>query len=73
MHGRGACVVGCVHDMGACMVAAYMAGGVHGKGGHACPGGHAWGVCGMHTPQQILKDMVNEWAAHILLECILVL
>ena len=51
-------------------------------------GGHVWqgecmavGVCGrgacvvegMHAPpQQILRDMVNERAVRILLECILV-
>ena len=63
MHGRRACgrgtacVVG-VGDVGACMV------------GGACVAG---GVHGMHAPWHILQDTVNEWAVHILLECILVL
>ena len=40
-------------------------GGGHGRGG---------GMHGTHTsPQQILRDTVNERAVHILLECILVL
>ena len=30
------------------------------------------GVHGMHAPQQILQDTVNEQAVRILLECILV-
>ena len=42
-------------------------GGVHGRG---CV---ARGVCGMHTPPQILRDTVNERAVRILLECILLL
>ena len=53
---------GCVHGRGAYMVGACVEGG----GMHV--GGHAW-----HTPpQQILRDMVNERAVRILLECILV-
>ena len=62
MHGRGgeACVAG---------------GDMHGKGG-----GRAWqwGVCGRGAAWQgghawqILRDMVNERAVRILLECILV-
>ena len=69
-------MVGCVYMVGVCMVSgvhgrgACMAGGVHGRrgmhGGGAClagGGGHAW---------QILRDMLNEWAVRILLECILV-
>ena len=32
----------------------------------------AGGVHHMPTPCQILRDTVNEWAVHILLECILV-
>ena len=44
-------------------------------------GGHAWlegmhgrGMCGRGAcmPQQILRDMVNEQAVRILLECILI-
>ena len=38
-------------------------GGVGDRGG---------GVCGMHAPCQILRDMVNERTVRILLECILV-
>ena len=67
MHGRGhawqgVCMAGGVHCRGAC-----MAGGMHGRG-HAWRGpcmarGHVW---------QILRDMVNERAVRILLECILV-
>ena len=62
-----ACVVQGVCGRGAC-----MAGGMHGKG--ACMaggvhGGSVWHRC----PQQILRDTVNERAARILLECILVL
>ena len=48
-------------------------GGVHGRG-HALQGVHAWqgaGMTGGHA-WQILRDTVNEWAIHILLECILV-
>ena len=43
-----------------------MVGGMHGEGfmpGGVCGGGYAW---------QILRDMVNEQAVRILLECILV-
>ena len=49
-----------------------MAGGVRGKGGvHG--GGYAWqGACATHAPPKILRDMVNERAVRILLECILV-
>ena len=40
--------------------------------GACVAGGHAWrAVHGMHTPQQILRDTVNERAVRILLECIL--
>ena len=88
MHGRGcpwqgACMAGDACGRGhawqrACMAGgvwwgACMAGGMHG-------GGHAWwrgmcgrvGVHGIHAPNQILRDTVNEQAACILLECILV-
>ena len=43
-----------------------MAGDMHGR---RCmwQGGHTW-----HTPQQTLRDTVNERAVRILLECILV-
>ena len=57
---------------GACMVAGE---GVHGCRGVCGCGGHAWllGACvvagGMH---RIRRDMVNEQAVRILLECILV-
>ena len=53
-----------------------MAGYMHGRGvcgrGHVLQGdmhgrGHAW-----HARPQILRDMVNERAVRILLECILV-
>ena len=78
MSGMGACVVGvCVWHRGACMV-----GGMHGRGmfmvggmcGRGCAWqGHAWwGACVRCTPQQILRDTVNERAVRILLECILV-
>ena len=43
-------------------------GGMSG-GGTCMAGGAWWGAC---MPQQILWDTVNEWAIHILLECILV-
>ena len=71
MCGRGACMTGGHVWWGSCMVG----GGVHGRG-------HVWqGACmhgrgamhAMHTPpSQILQDMINEWVARILLECILV-
>ena len=54
---------------GACVAGGGMCGwGVHGSGvcvagGHVWWGGHAW---------QILRDMVNEQAVRILLQCILV-
>ena len=52
---------------GACVAGgAYMAGG-------ACVTGGVCGRGGVCMPQQILRDMVNERAVHILLECILVL
>ena len=75
--GEGACIVEGMRGMG----------GVHGGGGGMCgrgacmAGGGAvhgrgcvWqgGMCGMHTPHQILRDTVNEQAVCILLECILV-
>ena len=49
---------------GACMVAP---GGMHGCSGgmHGCLGGHVWDMTRY-------GDMDNEWAVHILLECILV-
>ena len=60
-----------------------MAGGVHGRGcawqgvcmaGGMCGMGHAWqGACMAEgCAWQILRDMVNEQAVCILLECILV-
>ena len=65
MHGKGGvCMAGGYAWQGAC-----MAGGVCGRGSMHGSGGHAWHAC---PPQQILRDMVNEWAVHILLECILV-
>ena len=33
---------------------------------------HGRGQACTYTPQQILRDTVNEWAVRILLECILV-
>ena len=70
MHGQGVCVAGSIHGWR----------GMHGSGGLAW--GHVWqqGVCmaGRHVwwqgghAWQILRDMVNERAVHILLECILV-
>ena len=80
--GRGACMAG-----GACVArVACMAGGMHRRracmaGGFAwqgaCMAGGAWqGACmagGTHDPpQQIPRDMVNERAVRILLECTLV-
>ena len=87
VHGRRVCIAGGhawqggMHGRGAC-----MAGGVHGRGCRAV--GHAWqgvcmaggcgrvayiaGGCGVHAPQQILQDTVNEQAVCIILECILV-
>ena len=57
MHGRGACVAGgCAWQRG-------MRGGGHAWQGGMHGGGHVW---------QILRDTVNERAARILLECILV-
>ena len=85
MHGRGACMMGGVHDWGR---GACVAGGMHGRG--VCMAGeggmHGGGVCmaggcawpgdvlgrGACVPQQILRDTVNERAVRILLECILV-
>ena len=76
----GACVVGGVRGCwGVCMVAGghvWLWGAcVHGcwgacmvEGGHVCMWGCAW-LRGMH---RIQRDMVNERAVHILLECILV-
>ena len=70
MHSRGVCLAG-----EACVAGrACMAGGMCGREhvwqrgsmcgrGHAWQGGHVW---------QILRDTVNEWVVHILLECILV-
>ena len=56
-------------------------GGMHGGGGHVWQGGvhgrghmHSRG-CAWHArtaPRQILRDMVNERAVGILLECILI-
>ena len=70
VHGREACMVGGMHGRRACMVGGHAwQGGVHGRGqawqeaGHACPPPPLW---------QILRDMVNERAVLILLECILV-
>ena len=58
MHGRG-----CAWQ-GPCIVGGHAwQGGMHGRGGPA------WQGC---MPQQILRDMVNERAVRILLECILV-
>ena len=67
MHGgghawQGACEGGGHVKQGACMAGGHAWQGVHGRG--ACMvGGRAW---------QILRDMVNERAVRILLECILV-
>ena len=59
----------CLSTEGVCMVEGGMCGGgVHGGGGHAWQGG----IHATHTPQQILRDTVNERAVRILLECILV-
>ena len=65
----GVCVVagGCAWLLGGCVVAR----------GHAwLPGGHVW-LLGWHAwlpggVHRIQRDMVNEQAVHILLECILV-
>ena len=55
---QGACVAGAMHGEGACMAGCMCGGG-------AC-------MACMPPCQQILRDTVNEWAVHILLECILV-
>ena len=77
MHGRGhvwqgACMAGGggVHGRGACMMGACIAGGggMHGRG-CAWQVGCAWQDC---AAWQILRDVVNERAVRILLECILV-
>ena len=74
VHGRGGhawvgvCVAGGHAWWGVCVV-----GGMNGRG--ACvAGGHAWqgGVHGRGCAWQILRDIVNERAVRILLECILV-
>ena len=74
----------CLSTEGVCMVEGGMCGGgVHGGWGVCMAGGrgHAWwwgscngrgGMHATHTPQQILRDTVNERAVRILLECILV-
>ena len=72
MHGKGACVVGGgMHGRGGMC----GKGGVCGRGWHAWQGGHVWQWVAymQHTPQQILRDTVNERAVRILLECILVI
>ena len=72
VHGRGACMAGGMRGGGS--MHGMVGVGVHGRGyawwgacvagGGVCvAGGHAW---------HILRDMVNEWAVRILLECILV-
>ena len=49
-----------------------MVGGMLGRG-HAWQGACVAGVCiACPPPCQILRYTVNEWAVHILLECILV-
>ena len=77
MHGKGD-----IHGRGD----VWQGWGVCGRGGVCVAGGHAWrGVCvagGMHgkgvawharpPPIPILRDVVNERAVRILLECILV-
>ena len=72
----GACIV--AGGMCGCGGCAWLQGGMRGWGGgvwlwwgmHGGGGGHAWwqggGMCG------IRRDMVNEWAVRIQLECILV-
>ena len=60
---RGACMVapggGCGCCQGACVVAAR---------------GHAWLLLGGHAWDMMrYRDTINEWAVHILLECILVI
>ena len=70
MCGRGLCMAG----EGECVMGVCVVGGMHGKG-CAWQGGHAWhGACMAHMPhlRQILRDVVNERAVRILLECILV-
>ena len=64
---------------GVCMLAgghAWLPGGVHGCRGGVVARGHAWLLGGMRACQggmhRIQRDMVNEWAVRILLECILV-
>ena len=74
--------VGACMDVGACIAAGCMVGGMHDRGGHvsqegACmAGGHAWqGACvaGGHAWQILrLQHTVKERAVRILLECILV-
>ena len=83
VHGRGACVAGGMCGRGhAWQGEACMAGGVRSRG--VCMAGVCvWqgGMCGRgvyvactptHPPRQILRDIVNERAVRILLECILV-
>ena len=70
MHGGGHAWQGCAWQ-GACMEGRSVW-----QEGHAWQGGHVCqeGMHGMHAaPQQILRDMVNERAVRILVECILVL
>ena len=55
----GVCVAGGMHGRGACVVAGCVAGGLCGKGG----------MHGRGCVWQILRDMVNERAVCILLEC----
>ena len=50
---------------------------MRGCGGMRGGGGHAWqlgeGMCGSLGGMRVIqRDTVNEWAVHILLECILV-
>ena len=69
---RGVCdCAGCVVAGGACVVVrgVHGEGGMHGKGGGICGEGGMHGKGGMPG---IRRDMVNERAVRILLECILV-
>ena len=70
MHGRGGvCVAGGHALQETCVAGGHAWQGTWVAGGKACVAG---GMRDTHTPQQILRDTVNEQAVRILLECILV-
>ena len=80
MHGighawQGACMAGGHAWQGGVCGRGMHGGGMHGRGGLCMVGGHVCGggcACQGGCVWQILQDTVNEWAVHILLECILV-